>query len=171
VLSRTPIPWVTRWRCIETKRINEERDRRAVLRLQREINGHIFRFKKENRQQYGIIVDGVARILKRGTPTKFAQSAISIYVLRSVLCLQGWSWAAAHQMATAIVLNALSQIGAKRRPGSKGNASLRLSVFFCDRMFSAGNAVTFCRSSSTDFAARIAYTNGTSAASEFSRFL
>jgi hypothetical protein len=66
------------------------------------------------------LVEGVARLLRRGEPTRFAFEAVCRHSLRSGLCLRGWSWHDANAEATEIVLLALRALGAARPPWIMG---------------------------------------------------
>ncbi len=66
------------------------------------------------------LIDQTAAIMRRGEPTNFAFEGFMRHGLRSGLCLRGWSWADADDMAADIVRSALSQIGAKRPTVQQG---------------------------------------------------
>lgn len=66
------------------------------------------------------LIDQTAVIMRRGEPTDFAFEGFMRHGLRSGLCLRGWSWADADDMAADIVRSALSQIGAKRPTYQQG---------------------------------------------------
>lgn len=66
------------------------------------------------------LIDQTAAILRQGEPTSFAFEGFMRHGLRSGLCLRGWSWPAADEMASDIVRSALAQIGAKRPTYQQG---------------------------------------------------
>lgn len=66
------------------------------------------------------LIDQTAAILRRGEPTDFAFEGFMRHGLRSGLCLRGWSWSDADDMAADIVRSALAQIGAKRPTYQQG---------------------------------------------------
>jgi hypothetical protein len=76
-----------------------------------------FRFSRRDGQR---LVDLVAGYLNLGEPTAFARSSISLYVIRSSLCLIGWPWSVANETAASIVTQALNQLGARRPSWAEG---------------------------------------------------
>lgn len=66
------------------------------------------------------IRDKIAALIRdgfeEGQPSKFWCEGSARYGLRSSLCLQGWDWTPADNVAAKIVAAALNQVGA-RRPG------------------------------------------------------
>ncbi len=66
------------------------------------------------------LIDQTAAIMRRGEPTDFALEGFMRHGLRSGLCLRGWSWPDADDMAADIVRSALNQIGAKRPTYQQG---------------------------------------------------
>lgn len=66
------------------------------------------------------LIDQAAAIMRRGEPSAFAFEGFMRHGLRAGLCLRGWSWADADDMAADIVRSALHQIGAKRPTYQQG---------------------------------------------------
>lgn len=66
------------------------------------------------------LIDQTAAIMRRGEPSVFAFEGFMRHGLRSGLCLRGWSWAEADDMAAEVVRLALQQIGAKRPTYQQG---------------------------------------------------
>lgn len=66
------------------------------------------------------LIDQTAAIMRRGEPSVFAFEGFMRHGLRSGLCLRGWSWADADDMAAEVVRSALDQIGAKRPTYQQG---------------------------------------------------
>lgn len=60
------------------------------------------------------LIDQTAAIMRRGEPSVFAFEGFMRHGLRSGLCLRGWSWADADELASDVVRSALHQLGAKR---------------------------------------------------------
>jgi hypothetical protein len=68
-------------------------------------------------------VDGVAAILRCGSPTPFRLEALAHNRLRSGLCLRGWPFHDAEAAASEVVKAALIRIGAKRPRWAEGQPS------------------------------------------------
>lgn len=66
------------------------------------------------------LIDQTAAILRRGEPTYFALEAFMRHGLRSGLCLRGWHWHDADELAKEVISAALNQIGAKRPTWKQG---------------------------------------------------
>jgi hypothetical protein len=62
----------------------------------------------------------VAMILARGEPTQFAYEATCRHAVRSRLCLAGWRWTDADEVAAGVVAAALKRIGAQRPTWKQG---------------------------------------------------
>lgn len=76
--------------------------------------------RKINQARRNHLIDRVAAILRTGETSKFEFEASCRHGLRSSLCLQGWSWADADQLAAEIVAAALNRIGAERPSWKEG---------------------------------------------------
>lgn len=83
-----------------------------------------FRDKRKKRKADQVyrrrLIDGTAAIMRRGEPTVFAFEGFMRHGLRAGLCLRGWSWHDADDLAADIVRSALNQIGAKRPTIAQG---------------------------------------------------
>lgn len=77
----------------------------------------VLRINKDRRSH---IVRAIAAILASAEPTPFALEATCRHALRSRLCLRGWRWDAADDMAAGIVRDALARIGAQRPTWRQG---------------------------------------------------
>lgn len=66
------------------------------------------------------LIDQTAAIMRRGEPSVFAFEGFMRHGLRSGLCLRGWSWSDADDMAADVVRAALNQIGARRPTYQQG---------------------------------------------------
>lgn len=66
------------------------------------------------------LIERAADILRSGQPTAFALEGACRHGLRSGLCLDGWTWAAADIEARDIVSRALNQLGARRPTWTEG---------------------------------------------------
>lgn len=66
------------------------------------------------------LIDQAAAIMRRGEPSVFAFEGLMRHGLRSGLCLRGWSWSDADELAADVVRSALNQIGAKRPTYQQG---------------------------------------------------
>lgn len=66
------------------------------------------------------IVRAIVSILANAEPTPFALEALCRHALRSRLCLRGWRWASADDMAASIVKDSLKRIGAQRPTWKQG---------------------------------------------------
>jgi hypothetical protein len=66
------------------------------------------------------IVEKIATMMREAEPTPFAVEGACRHGIRSSLCLQSWSWAAADIMAADIVARALSVAGARRPTWGEG---------------------------------------------------
>jgi hypothetical protein len=73
-----------------------------------------------NKDRRAHIVRVIAAILVAGEPTKFAFEATCRHAVRSRLCLAGWRWSDADDMAADIVAMALRRIGAQRPTWQQG---------------------------------------------------
>lgn len=78
------------------------------------------RSRKLTKEYRGRLIDGCARILRKGDPTPFAFEAFLRHGLRSGLCLRGWSWREADDTSSDLIQSALAQIGAKRPTWKQG---------------------------------------------------
>lgn len=80
--------------------------------------------RRKKRKAYQVyrrkLIDQTAAIMQRGEPSPFAFEGFMRHGLRSGLCLRGWSWVEADDMAADIVSSALHQIGAKRPTYQQG---------------------------------------------------
>lgn len=76
--------------------------------------------RKANQAYRRKLIDQTAAIMRCGEPTDFAFEGFMRHGLRSGLCLRGWSWPDADDMAADIVRSALAQIGAKRPTYQQG---------------------------------------------------
>lgn len=75
---------------------------------------------KVNKDRRAYIVRIISSILAGAEPTRFAFEATCRHAVRSRLCLNGWSWAAADDLAADIVKDALRRLGAKRPTWKEG---------------------------------------------------
>ncbi|EAQ35763.1 hypothetical protein NB311A_05083 [Nitrobacter sp. Nb-311A] len=75
---------------------------------------------KVNKDRRAHIVRVVTSILAGGEPTRFAFEATCRHAVRSRLCLNGWSWAAADDLAADVVKDALRRLGARRPTWKEG---------------------------------------------------
>lgn len=75
---------------------------------------------KINKDRRAHIVRVVISILAQAEPTPFAFEATCRHAIRSRLCLAGWTWAKADDMAASIVRDSLYRIGAKRPTWQQG---------------------------------------------------
>lgn len=66
------------------------------------------------------LIDQTAAIMRRGEPSAFALEAFMRHGLRAGLCLRGWRWRDADELAADVVGSALNQIGAKRPTYQQG---------------------------------------------------
>lgn len=73
-----------------------------------------------NKDRRAHIINVVAAILVTGRPTRFAFEATCRHVIRSRLCLCGWRWIDADEMAAGIVKEGLRQICARRPTWQQG---------------------------------------------------
>lgn len=71
------------------------------------------------------LIETVVSILKEGNPTYFAFEGACRQSVRSLLCIEGWSWGEADTASTEIVLTALNRVGAKRPTWSQGQPEYR----------------------------------------------
>lgn len=79
------------------------------------------RLKRKADQTYRRkLIDQTATVMQRGEPSVFAFEGFMRHGLRSGLCLRGWSWADADELAADIVRSALHQIGARRPTYQQG---------------------------------------------------
>lgn len=76
--------------------------------------------RKANQAYRRKLIDQTAAIMRRGEPSVFAFEGFMRHGLRSGLCLRGWSWADADDLAADVVRSALHQIGAKRPTYQQG---------------------------------------------------
>lgn len=90
------LPWTPPAAATPSKRVQINKDRRAHL------------------------VRVVGAILARAEPTPFVLEATCRHAIRSRLCLLGWTWAKADDMAAGIVRDGLCRIGAKRPSWKQG---------------------------------------------------
>lgn len=75
---------------------------------------------KVNKDRRSHIVRIISSILASAEPTRFAFEATCRHAVRSRLCLNGWSWAAADDLAADVVKDALRRLGAKRPTWKEG---------------------------------------------------
>jgi hypothetical protein len=75
---------------------------------------------KLGRDRTRTIGEKVAAIMKEAEPTPFAAEGPCRHGIRSSLCLQGWSWAAADMIAADIVAAALNMARARRPTWGEG---------------------------------------------------
>jgi predicted nucleic acid-binding Zn ribbon protein len=66
------------------------------------------------------IVDHVCNILREGEPTRFALEGFCRHGVRQHLCLAGWGWQRADDMAATVLSSAFAILGAKRPTWQEG---------------------------------------------------
>jgi hypothetical protein len=66
------------------------------------------------------LIDQTAEIMRRAEPSVFAMEGFMRHGLRAGLCLRGWAWSDADELAADVVRSALNQIGAKRPTFQQG---------------------------------------------------
>jgi hypothetical protein len=91
------------------------------------------------REQRHLLVNAMARILRKGEPTAFRFEAFCTHGLRTGLILQGWNWALADLTAAAVVRTALDRIGAKRPRWIEGQRDFaQMGVILVDNCWNCG---------------------------------
>lgn len=78
------------------------------------------RAERLNRAKRQALIDKVAAIMRIVEPTPFAAESPCRHAIRSALCLQGWSWQGAEDVARETVRAALDTVRAKRPTWDEG---------------------------------------------------
>lgn len=76
--------------------------------------------KRLHKAHFGRLVDATVNILRKGEPSPFAFEAVVRHAIRSRLCLKGWTWTAADEVASLAVKTALNRLGARRPTWKQG---------------------------------------------------